>query len=331
MRGIAAIGVMLFHLSILGLPISIHGYLAVDFFFMLSGFVLAHSYTKKLPSMPFGKFVRLRLIRIIPLSAFGLLLGSSYFLLRYFTQQKSFYGVSDIAFATVFNFFLLPKPWITSAPTDTIFPSNTPLWSLSLEVLINLVWALWFFRARQYVLLSIVFISAILLVVLVTSNGTADLGATWPTYIGGLSRVVFGFFTGVIIWRHRPKPTKSKLYALFATFLLACVFFVPQAGSWFDVVVIVLVFPAIIAMATCANFGSERRLFRFVGQISYPLYAIHVPVLMFVAGLAKLLRIDDRVYSLAAMAILFTVTISFALERLYDRPLRRMLSKIFVS
>lgn len=330
MRGIASVSVMLFHLTILGVPISSHGYLAVDFFFMLSGFVLAHSYTDKLHDISFSRFLKLRLIRIMPLSVLGLLLGSSYFLLRYFTQRQSLYGLFDIAFATVFNLLLLPKPWITSAPTDTIFPSNTPLWSLSLEMLINLVWAFWLFRARKYLLISVVIVSGVLLLLFVTHRGSADFGATWPTYLGGMSRVVFGFFSGVIIWHNRPMATKPKRYALFAALLLACIFFVPECGPWFDVIVIGLAFPAIIIVATSSNYGSETRLFSFVGQISYPLYVTHVPLFMFAAGMTKIFRIDDQTYIVAATAILISIIISFALDRLYDRPVRRVISKFCV-
>ncbi|MFX7620634.1 acyltransferase family protein, partial [Acinetobacter baumannii] len=67
MRGIAAIGVLIFHLSILGIRVGDHGYLAVDFFFILSGFVLSHAYTDRLTTIQFGSFLRQRIIRIIPL------------------------------------------------------------------------------------------------------------------------------------------------------------------------------------------------------------------------------------------------------------------------
>jgi peptidoglycan/LPS O-acetylase OafA/YrhL len=127
LRGAAAIGVMFFHLSIIGLPIAYHGYLAVDFFFILSGFVMSHAYETKLRSIKFSTFLKLRLIRIFPLSVFGLLLGSLYFVLRNASQKTSAYSYGDILFGAGFNAFLLPKPWMTPAPTDTIFPSNTPL------------------------------------------------------------------------------------------------------------------------------------------------------------------------------------------------------------
>lgn len=141
LRGLAAIGVMFFHFSIIGLHIAPHGYLAVDLFFILSGFVMSHAYSDRLSSMKFSIFLKIRLIIILPLSVIGLLAGTSYFLFRYYIQAKSQYNLHDIISGTVFNLFLFPKPWVTPTPTDTIFPSNTPLWSLSLEVFINFLWA----------------------------------------------------------------------------------------------------------------------------------------------------------------------------------------------
>ncbi|CAN7550101.1 acyltransferase [Bosea sp. LjRoot9] len=330
LRGIAAVGVTLFHLTIIGLPIARHGYLAVDFFFILSGFVLAHAYTNRLPSIGFFAFLRQRLIRIMPLSVLGLFFGSSYFLLRYFTQDKSMYSLNDIMLSTVFNLFLIPKPWMTPAPTDTIFPSNTPLWSLSLEVFINFAWALLLYRIQSYLLIIIVALSAVCLCVITIYHGTADIGATWPTYFGGVSRVIFGFFTGILIWRYRPQPVKSFVYYVSAAFLLVCILICPDFGPIFDVVAIGLGFPFIVSLAISANYRSERRLFRLIGNISYPLYAIHVPLLMFAAGFAKLFKLNDHVYALALASVLVCLITSFLLYYIYDRPLRKILTRVFV-
>lgn len=326
LRGIAAIGVMLFHLSILGLHLATHGYLAVDFFFVLSGFVMAHAYGNRLPEIGIWAFIRLRFIRIMPLSLFGLLLGSAYFLLRYTTQSQSLYSLGDIVSATFLNLFLLPKPWMSAAPTDTIFPSNTPLWSLSLEMMINIVWAIFLLRTGPLRLAGLIVLSAIALVFFTLYHGNADLGATWPTYLGGVSRVVFGFIAGLVVWRYRLKPRQSALYALFAALALASVFFVPDFGPWFDIAAIIFAFPLIVWLATSTTYGPERRLFRLVGEISYPLYVVHVPIFMFVAGLAKLAKYDTHTEMLAGVAVTASILAAIGLDRLYDRPVRRALS-----
>ena len=121
---------MLMHLTFLGLSVAPNGYLAVDFFFVLSGYVMSHAYAQRLESMSFSRFVQLRLIRLLPLSLMGLLIGTSYFLARACFLPDSLYTVPDILGGAAFNAFLIPKPWISAPPTDTIFTTDPPLWSL---------------------------------------------------------------------------------------------------------------------------------------------------------------------------------------------------------
>lgn len=83
LRGFVAIGVLCFHLSIVGAPqLAPHGYLAVDFFFMLSGFVPSHSYAMRLQSrrLTVAKFLQIRMKRLLPLSFVGALVGNRVFL-----------------------------------------------------------------------------------------------------------------------------------------------------------------------------------------------------------------------------------------------------------
>ena len=327
LRGVAAIGVMFFHLSIIGLPIAYHGYLAVDFFFMLSGFVMSHAYETKLSSVRFSTFLTLRLIRIFPLSVFGLLLGSLYFLLRNVSQNSSAYSYGDILLGTGFNIFLLPKPWMTPAPTDTIFPSNTPLLSLSLEMLINFVWALYFFRARSTTLMSIIVVSGSAFVYFTINHHTADIGATWPTYLGGLSRAVFGFFAGSMIWRSRVQPDKPSLYAVLPFLVLVGIIFAPDLGPFFDVVVVVTVFPAIIFIASCTGHRSKIGAFNFLGNISFPLYVVHVPLLMFSAGLTKFFDFSEHINIVSMVTVLTCILSSVFLDKYYDRKMRRVLTR----
>lgn len=330
LRGISAFGVMTFHLSILGVSAARHGYLAVDLFFILSGFVLAHAYSDRLSSIGFGAFVKLRLIRIMPLSIFGLLLGTAYFVLRNITQPQSLYSLVDIASGTVFNIFLLPKPWTSVALTDTTFPTNTPLWSLSLELITNFVWAYGLFRAKTAVLAVITVFSAALLLFFILQHGNADIGATWGTYLGGVSRVTFGFFAGVLIWRFRPTQNWPAWTALFAASALIGVMLIDNSGPIFDFFVVIFVFPVIVTMASATNVGNGNYLLRVIGDISYPLYVVHVPIFMTVAGLSKLLQIGDQTY-LAAVSVFLTVVVAVAVDRIYDRPLRRAMNRMTAS
>lgn len=330
MRGVAALGVLIFHLSILGVHVADHGYLAVDFFFILSGFVLSHAYADRHPRMNFSLFLRQRLVRIMPLSVLGLLLGSSYFLLRHFSQSSSLYSLEDIVMATVLNVALIPKPWMTSAPTDTIFPSNTPLWSLSLEMFVNIFWFGLLYRARISTLIILVAVSALFLSSFVLYYKTADLGATWPTYCGGIARVMFGFFMGALIWHYKPKPVKSKAYVFISAFALIVILMFPACGTLFDLFAILFAFPVIVLMASSSNFGPETYFLRLIGNISYPLYLIHVPVFHYAVGIAKAFDIKNSL-SFAMTSIFSCIILAFILDLKYDRPLRKYLGTFILK
>lgn len=326
LRGVAAIGVMLFHFSIIGVPIAPHGYLAVDFFFVLSGFVLSHAYAGRLGEMSLSRFVQLRLIRMLPLSMLGLSIGSVYFLIRFYTQNYSQYSLADIIFGTVFNAMLLPKPWSSPALTDTVFTTNTPLWSLSLEVLMNIVWAAFFYKARTSILMTLALVSGVGIALFTVQNGSADVGATWSTYVGGLARAGFGFFIGVVLWRYRPEPGAGGILPEISAVLLFAILFVPTIGPAFDLFAIFFVLPAIIYLAARADHRKERVLFRVAGTLSYPLYASHVPVLHFMVGFAKIFALETRLVLVAVLAALLCLCTAYALDLLYDRPVRRLLT-----
>lgn len=161
-------------------------------------------------------------------------------------------------------------------------------------------------------------------------NGSADIGATWPTYIGGASRAVFGFFVGIMLWRYRPHPERSLLFPTISAFALIAIIFSPDLGPLFDLVVIVIVFPFLIYIASSADYRIERPFFKLIGNLSYPLYVIHVPVLHFFVGISKIFKIDDRSYLLAVFASIVCIVAAVVLDLIYDRPARRLLTKVFV-
>lgn len=330
LRGIAAIGVLLWHLSIIGLPhIAPHGYLAVDFFFLLSGFVISHSYQERLSSMLFHDFLKLRIIRIFPLCTLGILVGSVYFIIRYFARRDSQYSINDILFGTLFNLFLLPKPWISGAPTDTIFPSNTPLWSLSLEMLVNLFWAFAAYKVRSRVLLGVVCGAGAVVVYSVMQHHTADLGSTWPTYVGGLSRAVFGFYAGALIWRFRPLPGSNHRISWISLMLLVFSLLAPEmGGGLYDLVAIFGLFPLALYCAACADLRVEQRLLVIIGDLSYPLYVIHFPILLFFVGFARTFHFDHLMPPLVTVPItMVCILAAVILSRYYDRPIRRFITR----
>ena len=133
LRGVAAISVMLYHFSpfITDGKVLPSSYLAVDLFFLLSGFVIAHAYDRKIESgMGFGTFLLIRLIRLYPLYLAGTLLGFFYLLIKNRLIPAEYLPLSDIAVMLTTGMFFIP---LVGSAYHTIFPLNPASWSLVLR------------------------------------------------------------------------------------------------------------------------------------------------------------------------------------------------------
>lgn len=327
-RGVAAVAVLFYHLgSRIGAPMLVpHGYLAVDFFFILSGFVLAKAYTERLKTLTLLEFAQIRIKRFLPLSILGVVLGTAYLLIRWHIHPQKSDDLADIIVGSGLNLGLIPKLWIAQATQDQLFPANSVLWSLSLEMAVNLVWAMALFRSKSASLWTIVVIAAAVTAAAVYEHGGADLGWGRSTYIGGLGRAVFGFFLGVLIWRHRPPVRTSTLLSFLAFAALVGVLCQPFMGWAFDSFSILIAFPTILYVAASAGMVQEAPIFRILGNLSYPLYAIHLPILMFFTEtLRKYLdsQIDYSIYLLTVPILAGAIL----LDRYYDVPVRRWLDR----
>jgi len=334
LRGIAAVAVVFYHFgSRLGLPETVaHGYLAVDFFFMLSGFVLAHAYTRKLSSLSVARFALIRAVRLLPMSVFGVLIGTAYFLLRWKIQNASSDSVLQILGASGLNLALIPKLWSAGATKDEVFPADGVLWSLSFEFLINVAWAAGLIRLKPQVQLGIAFIGAMVMIYYIWEIGNANLGWNWSTYVGGLGRTVFGFLIGLILWRYRPIVRPSGIKPLLVTALLILALSLPLISRIYEIVVVILIFPLIIYLAASADFGAESAFVKFLADISYPLYAVHLPILMALSGTLKLFTRNGShppafLYALSVPIIL----LAWCLGHWYELPARRWLERLFLQ
>lgn len=128
-----------------------HGYLAVDFFFMLSGFVISYAYDDRLgKSMTLKNFFKRRLIRLHPMVVMGTLIGIVFYLLQGSVRwDGTQVPISLIAFAAVMGMLFIPV--IPGAPYDIrgngeMFPLNGPSWSLFFEYIGNILYALFIQR-----------------------------------------------------------------------------------------------------------------------------------------------------------------------------------------
>ncbi len=161
LRGVAAIAVMSYHSTpILRHQPFLRGELAVDFFFMLSGFVLTFAYGNRLDAgWGTGAFLKTRLARLYPLYALGLVLGGSFLLAVAPRAQR---GTTALAFAA--GLVVCPSPWTFPGGMPWIFPLNFPTWSLFYEAVANVVHALFLRRRSAALVGSLVVVAGGLLV-----------------------------------------------------------------------------------------------------------------------------------------------------------------------
>src|SRR5260370_29319356 len=248
MRGVAALFVVMRHFSELrGAPETVFSYLAVDVFFLLSGFVLSLSYAGRFArGMTAGEFLILRAVRLLPLYLFGITLALA------FALRDAIGGVIPPGlFAAWLGTapFMLPSPSWERSPA--LFPIMPPAWSLFFEFYVaNILFAALRGRPAAPLLAGLVAGSALLLAAADFGFGSLDIGQTWPTLAGGVPRVCFSFFGGMLLQQlHQRHPPRLKLPSWIILAALAPVLSPPlqgMAGRLYEAACVFAVFPALV-------------------------------------------------------------------------------------
>ncbi len=336
LRGLAAILVVYHHQHLAGINDAPAGaYLAVDLFFLMSGFVIGHAYERRLETgMTPMAFMRLRLIRLYPLyilgSAAGLAIAAA------FGRLSQLHPASATELLRATGSAIGFIPYFSTDPTVNAFPLNGPGWSLFFELAANLVYAIFAVRLSTRALALLSLGSGMLLVWFAWHGGDLNLGFRTVGFIGGLPRVGFSFFGGVVLYRlHRGgrllKLRADPLWAILAALVLLTL---PMRGgpSWIQALAVVMIgFPAMLVLAIASAAPSPRlaRLFAWSGELSYPLYAIHGPIIV---GFGMMSRFGGFPISafqpwiglLLAPAL---ALLALPLSRRYDQPVRAWLTE----
>ncbi len=205
LRGLAAVVVVIFHfmeivISDYSNNFIAHGYLAVDFFFCLSGFVITYAYDNRIAGMGLRTFIQLRLIRLHPLVIIGSLLGLLTFLVDPYSNLYAIYGFKDTALIFISSVFLVPYP-VVAERFFNLFNLNAPSWSLFWEYVANLVYATVLFKASKKVLVPLLLLSAAVLFYTSWSSGNLLGGWSGETFFAGFARISFSFLMGMFIFR----------------------------------------------------------------------------------------------------------------------------------
>lgn len=325
LRGVAAIAVMLFHIFP-ALPGGVigHGYLAVDFFFLLSGFVIALNYETKLNAgMRLRRFVALRAIRLYPLAVAAVL---SMALLK-LVYPKPHMPDDTFLYQLAMNALLLPNTLIVSAEK---FPFLLPSWSLFCEIFVNFAYAAALPYLRNTTLKAIALLSAIVLIYLTFEEGTVQ--TLYHNVAYGIIRTIFSFSLGVmflrLIYRKHSLPRIPGV-AIYAALIAVVVIPVGiMDNAIYDLISVILVFPAIL-WASISYPGPDRSpVENELGELSYPIYLLHMPAAAY-TGVAFGSVVGGIM--LSVVAALMTIVMAALSWRFYDRPFRSWLSRRFLG
>lgn len=334
LRGIAAALIVCYHTHVFpgSAAIAPHGYLAVDFFFLLSGFVIAGAYREKLEAgLTVADFVTQRVIRLYPVALAGILLGAVRLVSQYAIIPDHSEPARWIALALLLNVLMLPVVSQTHFE-GALFPTNGPVWSLFYELLVNLAWSISAsFRSSIIVIVFLTLASAAMLYATMHQTAVEDLGWGSDHWLGATCRVLFSFLLGTVIHRfRRVLPNFSKgpgivLPALIMTALLLVLAMPWFEGEW-DALAIFLFFPAILTLGVLCGREPDAAIRSFLGEISYPLYGVHFPIFLLFSGFRRVIFPSLNVAAAISIGVLSALVAAIALNR-FDKRLRLHLSR----
>lgn len=350
LRGVAALMVVLFHLFEAhagGDParqIINHGYLAVDFFFLLSGFVVAYAYDDRWGGMSAWDFYKRRLVRLQPMIIVGGLIGAALLAFQHWSLFPKLQTLTALQVLGVMLLGFLMIPMTPSAEPrgwSEIYPLNGPQWSLFYEYIANILYAAGLRKLPLRWLGALVAVAAAALVGLLTLGPRGDVIGGWALDANGvrigLTRVMFPFFAGVLLMRLGKRIKVRNGFAVCGLLLVAALS-LPRFGMgeqrWinglYEAACIILLFPLIVAIGAGEKDadGPSVRIARFFGDLSYPLYITHYPLIYIYTGWVVDRKPAPPQAALAGAGVfVLAVTIAWTCLKLYDEPVRRWLAR----
>lgn len=348
LRGVAALTVVIFHLfeayatSHLDQQIN-HGYLAVDFFFILSGFVVGYAYDDRWKTMTTKDFLKRRFIRLHPMVVIGAVIGA----VMFYTQGCSAWDVTKVSVtmllvSTVINALLIPAtPGFEIRGVGEMYPLNGPSWSLFFEYIGNVLYAFFIRKLSTAALSILVFLAGCGLAAFAIWGPLGDICVGFSMnnndMLGGSLRLLFSFSAGLLLSRVF-KPVKVRGAFWKAGISVVVLLAIPRIGGsenlWmnglYDTVCAVIIFPLLVFIGASGKTTDKMtaRICKFMGDISYPLYMVHYPFIYLYYAWVKNENLTF-VQSLpgAAALVVGSVVLAYLCLKLYDEPVRKFLTK----
>lgn len=361
LRGVAALMVVWYHIFE-GFATSAidqrfnHGYLAVDFFFILSGFVIGYAYDDRWSEMKNWGFFRKRLIRLHPMVILGAVAGTAAFLIQGGVRwDGSHVSLWAVAVSMVMAFFLIPcspGSFGEIRGNGEMFPLNGPSWSLFFEYIANIMYALFLRKLSIRMLKVFVTVSGLGYAAFAVFNGSGaySMGVGWTlgglNFLGGMLRVSFAFSCGLLLSRNfgslRLKSPVSAGTAFWISGIsIIALLSVPYISvscsgnmlqpHWlnglYDAVCTIIIFPSLVLLGASATKGHSG-ICSLLGEISYPMYMIHYPIMyLFYAWVWKNSLTFSQAWPVALCIFIVIPVLAYICLKAYDIPVRRWLER----
>ena len=367
LRGVAALMVLLYHVfndakSFFVWPTPVnefyHSFLGVDFFFILSGFVMGYAYDERLnrpapvPSrdggeaLTFWGFVKRRLIRLHPMVVMGVILGAIAFVVQGCTRwDGTEVTLQAVMWATLLGLFLIPSHLGMDVRGNTeAFPLNGPHWSLFFEYIGSLLYGLLLHRLptkwlRVWAACGIISLAAYAL--MMEDGGVAYGWSSEPMNLfGGALRMLYAYPMGLLMARmfrkRNPEPLHGHVF-LFCSASLVVLLGLPIVGgketeTIYQLACLFSFFPGLIWIGARGSVdGWRQRAVSFLGRLSYPLYAVHFPLIyLYISWVGRdgtPYKGYDQPWTAAIITIAASLLIATLCMLFYDEPLRKWLSR----
>ena len=356
LRGVAALLVIWYHVfeGFATSPIDQkfnHGYLAVDFFFILSGFVIGYAYDDRWKTMKTKDFFKRRLIRLHPMVVLGAVLGSITFCMQGCEKwDGSQVSISMVMLAMLMGIFLIPVapgagPEVRG--NGEMYPLNGPSWSLFFEYIGNILYALFIRKLSTKALTVLVVLAGIGLASFAIFNfsGYGHLGVGWSmadyNLIGGFLRLLFSFSIGLLMMRvFKPLQVRGAFWicSLAIIVLLSMPYIGGSEFPWmngiYDSVCAIIIFPLLVYLGASGKTTDKKssKICEFLGNISYPLYIVHYPFMyLFYAWVWSKELSFSQAWPMALVVFFGNILLAYLCLKFYDEPVRRWLTKKFLA
>ena len=330
LRGVAALMVIWYHVfegfafaSAGNIETLNHGYLAVDFFFILSGFVIGYAYDDRWgKNFTMKDFFKRRLIRLHPMVIMGAVLGAITFCIQGCVQWDGTHvAISMIMLSLLCTIFFIPA--MPGVGYEVRRLSNKAL--AVLVVMLGMALA-------SFAVFNV--------------SGYGNMGVGWTldgvNFLGGTLRMLFPFSLGMLMSRNF-KPMKVNGAFWICTIILIALFSVPYLeglepicmNGIYEAFCVIVVFPFLVWLGASGTTTDKQstKICKFLGDISYPVYVVHYPLMyLFYAWLIenKLYTLGETWYVAVGVFVLSVILACLCLK-LYDEPVRKWLTKKFLA